>query len=48
MLACLEKAGLFFKLKKYEFYKELIIFLEFVIIIKNIEIDPKKIKAVQN
>ena len=42
----LEKAGLLFKLKKYKFYKELIIFLEFVIIIKNIKIDSEKIKTV--
>ena len=42
----LEKAGLFFKLEKYEFHKELIVFLGFVIIIKNIEIDPKKIKII--
>ena len=48
MLAYLEKAGLFFKSKKYKFYKESIIFLRFIIIIKNIEIDPEKIKIVQN
>ena len=48
MLACLEKAGLFFKLEKYKFYKESVIFLEFVVIIKNIEINPEKIKIIQD
>ena len=47
MLAYLEKTGLFFKLKKYKFHKKSIIFLKFVIIIKNIKIDSKKIKTVQ-
>ena len=47
-MACLEKAGLFFKLKKYEFHKESVIFLRFVIIIKNIKIDLEKIKIIQN
>ena len=46
MLACLEKAGLFFKSKKYKFYKESIIFLGFVVIIKDIEINLKKIKTI--
>ena len=45
-MAYLEKAGLFFKLKKYKFHKESVIFLGFIIIIKNIEIDSEKIKTV--
>ena len=48
MLAYLKKTGLLFKSEKYKFYKKLIIFLGFVIIIKNIKIDPEKIKTVQN
>ena len=48
MLACLEKAGLLFKSEKYKFYKESVIFLEFVVIIKNIEINLEKVKTVQN
>ena len=47
-MAYLEKAGLLFKLEKYKFYKESVVFLGFIIIIKNIEIDPKKIKIIQN
>ena len=45
-MAYLEKAGLLFKSEKYKFYKKSIIFLGFVIIIKNIKIDPKKIKII--
>ena len=48
VLACLEKAGLFFKSEKYKFYKELVVFLGFVVIIKDIKINPEKIKIVQN
>ena len=46
MLAYLEKTGLFFKLKKYEFHKESVVFLGFVVITKNIEIDFEKVKVV--
>ena len=46
VLVCLEKAGLLLKSEKYKFYKKSVAFLGFVVIIKNMEIDPEKIKTV--
>ena len=46
VFTCLKKARLLFKPKKYEFYKNEVTFLGFVVGKKGIKINPKKIRAI--
>ena len=46
VLICLKKARLLFKPKKYEFYKNEVIFLGFVVGKEGIKIDLEKIRTI--
>ena len=48
VLECLGKAGLRLKPEKYEFYKEKVEFLEYIIEKYRVKISLKKIKVVKN
>ena len=47
VLQCLQKVGLKLNLKKYKFNKPEVEFLRYIIGIKEIKINPEKIKVIQ-
>ena len=48
ILKALKGASLQLDINKYKFYKTKVLYLEFVILIDGIQIDPKKIKVIIN
>lgn len=48
MLNILEKYRLFINLKKFQFYKNKVYFLDYIILILRVKIKDKKIKVVKN